>query len=205
MSPILLNQLRGTISSPLILHFCKRYQENELVLKKSIDTSICTILIGLENAIENPILYENIMDSIATTEFYKTIEFENGKLSSINYCFEEEGYIPLRLIFPVKKARISEMISNETSVKSETARSILNFVVLLVLSQFKNKEDNNSQINSLLGSEKKMILNQIPESIRVVIGYPNFEYERTSFNSNAIEKTKPKASFLSKIFKLRRT
>lgn len=203
MTPILLNQLRSIITSPLISIFCKKFEENEIVLRKSIDTSICTVLIGLENIIDNTILYDRIIESITSTEFYKTIEFENGKLSSINYSFEEEGFIPLNLIFSAKKGRISEMISNEVGVKSETAGAILNFAVMLILSHFKNEKQKTTMIQNDLNSEKKAILNIVPEGIRVILGYSNFECEESVYSSsNSLAKTNLKFHFLTKIFKI---
>ena len=203
MPPILLNQLRSTITSPLISIFCKKFEENETLLRKSIDTSICTVLIGLDNAIKTTPLYDKIIDCITNTEFYKSIEFENGKLSSINYSFEQEGFIPLNLIFSAKKGRISEMISNEVGVKSETATAILNFAVMLTLSHFKNEKQKATIIQNGLNSEKKAILNTIPEGIRVILGYSNFECDETSIShtSNPLAKSNFKSHFLSKIFK----
>nr|WP_315199669.1 hypothetical protein [uncultured Flavobacterium sp.] len=177
--------------------FCKKYEENENLLKKSIDTSICTVLIGLDNIIENPSLYDNLIECITFTEFYKTIEYDNGKLSSINYSFEREGLIPLNLIFSSKKGRISEMISNEVGIKSATAGAVLNFAVMLILSHFKNEKQKIS-IQDNLNSDKKAILNTVPEGIRIILGYPNFECEDTYYNADTLVKT----NFLSKIFKL---
>ena len=198
MTPILLNQIRGIITSPLISIFCKKFEENETVLRKSIDTSICTVLIGLESIMDNSVLYNKIIESITITEFYKTIEFENGKLSTINYCFEHEGYVPLGLIFSVKKGRISEMISNEIGIKSATAGAILNFAVLLILSHFVNEKQKAKIIQNDLNSEKRTLLSIIPEGIRVLLGYADFECEDTYYN------TEPsvKINFLSKFFKL---
>ncbi|PKB17105.1 hypothetical protein [Flavobacterium sp. 5] len=201
MTPILLNQLRSVITSPLIFKFCKKFEENEILLRKSIDTSICTVLIGLDNIIDNSSLYDKVIESITFTEFYKTIEYDNGKLSSINYSFEHEGFTPLNLIFSVKKGRISEMISNEVGVKSETAGAILNFAVMLILSHFKNEKQKTKKIQNDLNSEKKAILNTVPEGIRVILGYPNFEYE-DAFSANTLIKTDLKLHFLSKIFKI---
>lgn len=201
MTPILLNQLRSVITSPLISMFCKKYKENEILLRKSIDTSICSVLIGLDNIIDNPLLYDNIIESISITEFYKTIEYENGKLSSINYSFEQEGFTPLNLIFSAKKGRISEMISNEVGIKSETAGAILNFAVMLILSHFKNEKQKTNNIQSNLNSERKAILNTVPEGIRILLGYANFQCEDT-YSFDTLVKTDLKPRFLSKIFKI---
>ncbi|HKO78017.1 MAG TPA: hypothetical protein VJU52_12405 [Flavobacterium sp.] len=201
MTPILLLQLRSIITSPLISIFCKKFEENEILLRKSIDTSICTVLIGLENIMDNTILYDKIIDSITFTEFYKTTEFENGKISSINYSFEQEGFIPLNLIFSTKKGRISEMISNEIGIKSETAGAILNFAVMLILSHFVNERQKSAIIQNDLNSEKRVILNNVPEGIRVLLGYSNFEYEHPYADSNTSIKTNSKPHFLNKIFK----
>ena len=199
MTPNFLNQLRSQISSPLISLFCKKYEENEVLLKKSIDTSICTVLIGLHTIKDNTALYTKVMESIATTEFFNSLGYDNGKLSSINYSFEHEGLVPLSLIFSNKKGRISEMISNEIGIKSGTAGAVLNFAVMLILSNFKNEAPDTIQEN--MNSEKKGLLSIIPEGIRIILGYPNFEYEDTHCTTDSIAKTNLKTHFFSKIFK----
>jgi len=202
MTPILLNQLRSIITSPLISMFCKKFEENEILLKRSIDTSICTVLIGLDNIIGNTILFDKVIESISFTEFYRTTEYDNGKLSSINYSFEHEGFIPLDLIFSTKKERISEMISNEIGIKSETAGAILNFAVMLILSHFKNEMQKEKTLENDLVFDKKAMLNAVPEGIRIILGYSNFKCEDSYHNSETLVKTNLKPRFFSKIFKL---
>lgn len=202
MAPILLLQLRNIITSPLISIFCKKFEENEFLLRKSIDTSICTVLLGLENIMNNAVLYDKIIESITFTEFYKNTEFESGKISSINYAFEQEGYAPLNTIFSTKQARISEMISNEIGIKSGTAGAILNFSVMLILLHLKNEKQKSSTIQDDFNSQKKVILNNVPEGIRVLLGYSNFEYEDEYADTTTLVKTKPKPHFFYKIFKL---
>lgn len=202
MTPILLNQLRSIITSPLISMFCKKFEENEILLKRSIDTSICTVLIGLDNIIDNATLFDKVIESITFTEFYRTTEYDNGKLSSINYSFEHEGFIPLDLIFSTKKERISEMISNEIGIKSETAGAILNFAVMLILSHFKNEIQKDKTVENDLIFDKKAMLNNVPEGIRIILGYSNFKCEDSYQNSETLVKTNLKPHFLSKIFKL---
>lgn len=202
MAPILLLQLRNIITSPLISIFCKKFEENELLLRRSIDASICTVLLGLENIMNNAVLYDKIIESITFTEFYKNTEFESGKISSINYAFEQEGYAPLNTIFSTKQARISEMISNEIGIKSGTAGAILNFSVMLILLHLKNEKQKSSTIQDDFNSQKKVILNNVPEGIRVLLGYSNFECEEAYADSTTLVKTKPKPHFFYKIFKL---
>jgi hypothetical protein len=202
MTPILLNQLRSIITSPLISLFCKKYEENETLLKKSIDTSICTVLIGIDNIIENPSLYDKINDAIRTSEFYKTIEYNNGKISSINYSFEKEGINLLNYIFSTKKGRISEMVSNEVGIKSETAGAVLNFTVMLTLAHFINEKQNITDVQAYLNSERKILLNIIPDGIRIILGYPIFEYENAHNNTDTLASTKIKKHFFSKLFRL---
>ena len=200
MTPNFLNQLRSQISSPLISMFCKKYEENDALLKKTIDTSICTVLIGLNSIKDNTILYNKVIESITLTEFFNSLEYDNGKLSSINYSFEHEGLVALNLIFSNKKGRISEMISNEIGVKSGTAGAVLNFAVMLILSNFKNETDG-AVIEENLNSDKKGLLSIIPEGIRIILGYPNFEYEDAHYTADSITKTNLKTHFFNKIFK----
>lgn len=202
MTPILLNQLRSLISSSLISKFSKRFEENEILLRKSIDTSICTVLIGLNSIIDNSVLYNKIIESITSSEFYKSASFENETFLFKNNSFEE-GFAFLSLIFPTKKNRISEMISNEVGIKSETAYVILNFVVMVILSHFKNENQKTKIIQNTLNREKKAIICTLPEGIRVILGYSNFECEEGIYvTPNQFTKSDTSISFLKKIFKL---
>ncbi len=171
------------------------------MLRKSVDAGICTVLIGLEEIMEDNTLYNKIIDSIIDTEFRKRTEFENGKITSINYSFEQEGSAPLSMIFSNKKGRISEMISNEVGVKSDTAGAILNFSVMLILTYFVNEKQNSAIIQNDLNSQKQIILSKVPEGIRVLLGYSNFEYEDADDDSDTLVRTSFKSSFLNKIFK----
>lgn len=199
MTQNLFNQLRSFISSPLISKLSKRYEENEGLLKKALETSICTILIGLYNKMEDTTLYDKIIESIATSKFYETIEFENGKHISINNSFDEEGQSPLNLIFSNKKGRISETISNELGVKSETAVAIFNLSVMFVLSYFKNQNQNAKELHLILEEQKKGIINAIPEGIRIILGFSNFEcIEDYSIASDSNDKP----NFISSIYNL---
>jgi hypothetical protein len=202
MTPILLNQLRSLISSSIISKFSKKFEENEALLIKSIDTSICTVLIGLNNVIDNTILYDKILTSIACSEFYESTTFENGKLSSINNSFETEGSAPLHLIFSNKKGRVSEMISNEIGVKSETAYAILNFVVMVILSHFHKEKQTAKNIQHSLNEEKKAIIRSIPQGIRLIIGCAHLESGDDIYSgTNQLTDSNSITLFLNKIFR----
>jgi hypothetical protein len=201
MTTILLNQLRSTISTSLISFFCKNYEENEIVIRKSIDTAICSILIGLDNVIKNNLFYDKIIESIAQSDFLKDLQIENGKIYSINYSFEREAQIPLHLIFSIKKNRISEMISNEVGIKSETALAILNFTSLFVLSHLKIEKQKAAAFTDNIKTEKTAILSTLPEGLRVLLGYSDFKCdEETLLHPNTLVKSKYSFPFLSKIF-----
>ena len=182
------NQLRGFISPFLVSKFSKEYNESEVLMKKSIETSISTILIGLNNKFDDKNLYDELMEYISNSEFYIDVEFEATKTLIINSSFNKEGCKPLNLIFSNKKDRISEMISNEIGVKSETASAILNFSAMFVFSYFKSQNQNFKSLQLLINDQKRMILSTMPEGIRLLLGVSTFEIieekSESSFTSN---------------------
>ena len=184
------NQLRGFISPFLVSKFSKEYNESEVLMKKSIETSISTILIGLNNKFDDKNLYDELMEYISNSEFYIDVKFEATKTLIINSSFNKEGCKPLNLIFSNKKDRISEMISNEIGVKSETASAILNLSAMLVFSYFKSQNQNFKSLQLLLNDQKRMILSTVPEGIRLLLGVSTFE----------IIEEKRESSFASNIF-----
>jgi hypothetical protein len=182
------NQLRGFISPFLVSKFSKEYNESEVLMKKSIETSISTILIGLNNKFDDKNLYDELMEYISNSEFYIDVKFEATKTLIINSSFNKEGCKPLNLIFSNKKDRISEMISNEIGVKSETASAILNFSAMFVFSYFKSQNQNFKSLQLLINDQKRMILSTVPEGIRLLLGVSTFEIieekSESSFTSN---------------------
>ena len=182
------NQLRGFISPFLVSKFSKEYNESEALMKKSIETSISTILIGLNNKFDDKNLYDELMEYISNSEFYIDVKFEATKTLIINSSFNKEGCKPLNLIFSNKKDRISEMISNEIGVKSETASAILNFSAMFVFSYFKSQNQNFKSLQLLINDQKRMILSTVPEGIRLLLGVSTFEIieekSESSFTSN---------------------
>lgn len=184
------NQLRSFISPFLVSKFSKEYNESELLMKKSIETSISTILIGLNNKFDDKNLYDELMEYISNSEFYIDVKFEATKTLIINSSFNKEGCKPLNLIFSNKKDRISEMISNEIGVKSETASAILNFSAMFVFSYFKSQNQNFKSLQLLINDQKRMILSTVPEGIRLLLGVSTFE----------IIEEKSESSFASNIF-----
>ncbi|RKS94539.1 hypothetical protein BC952_0147 [Flavobacterium limicola] len=184
------NQLRGFISPFLVSKFSKEYNESEVLMKKSIETSISTILIGLNNKFDDKNLYDELMEYISNSEFYTDVKFEATKTLIINSSFNKEGCKPLNLIFSNKKDRISEMISNEIGVKSETASAILNFSAMLVFSYFKSQNQNFKSLQLLINDQKRIILSTMPEGIRLLLGVSTFE----------IIEEKRESSFASNIF-----
>lgn len=184
------NQLRGFISPFLVSKLSKEYSESEVLIKKSIETSISTILIGLNNKFDDKNLYDELLEYISNSEFYIDVKFEATKTVIINSSFNKEGCKLLNLIFSNKKDRISEMISNEIGIKSETASAILNFSVMFVFSYFKSQNQNFKSLQLLLSDQKRMILSTMPEGIRLLLGVSTFE----------IIEEKNESSFASNIF-----
>ena len=175
MESNLLTQFRNYISPGLISSFSKKYEESDILLKKSFDAALSTILIGLYNRIDEVNLLQNVLKSIENSEFYNDIKFEKEVPLLINNSFLIEGHQPLSILFLNKKARLSEMISNEVGIKSETAFAVFNLSVMFILSYFRNKNIKSVDLQKNLEDQKNEILKKIPQGIRVILGYSQFE------------------------------
>lgn len=175
MIPNLQIELRRFISSNVVSKLNKFYFENDALLIKAIDASIGTILIGAYNKIHEVSLYNELIEIVGVTEFYKEIDFESGRLLSVDDCYKDEGNKLLKRIFDNKKSRITEMVSNEVGIKSETAREVLNFSALLVFSYFNYKKQVQEDLQSTLEEQKRGILNSIPLGIKIILGFSSYE------------------------------
>ncbi len=176
MTPNLQIELRRFISSNVVSKLNKFYFENDALLIKGIDVSIGTILMGLYNKAEELGFYKEIISLIEDdSTFYQEVDFTSGRILSVDDCYRIEGNAILKEIFTNKKGRISEMISNEVGIKSETAREILNFSALLVVSYLKNNIQLLDSLKLLLEEQKREILNSIQPGIKIILGFSNYE------------------------------
>ena len=176
MTPNLQIELRRFISSNVVSKLNKFYFENDALLIKGIDVSIGTVLMGLYNRAEELDFYKDIVSLLEDdSTFYKEVDFTSGRILSVNDCYRIEGSSIVKEIFTSKKGRISEMISNEVGIKSETAREILNFSALLVVSYLKNNSQLLESLKLLLEDQKRDILNSIPPGIKIMLGFSCYE------------------------------
>ncbi|MEO7978587.1 hypothetical protein [Flavobacterium sp.] len=185
MIPNLQIELRRFISSNVISKLNKFYYENDALLIKGIDVSIGTVLMGCYSYTDEK-SFNKMIKSVEKTFFYKEIDFVAERILSVDDCYKTEGNTFLELLFANKKARITEMISNEVGIKSETAREILNFSVLLTLSYFRNNSEITASLKLLLEEQKREILNSIPPGIKIILGFSCYE------SSSIEEKTNPR-------------
>lgn len=176
MTPNLQIELRRFISSNVVSKLNKFYFENDALLIKGIDVSIGTILMGLYNKAEESDFYSEIVSLIQEdSTFYQEIDFNAGRILSVDDCYRIEGNALLKELFANKKGRISEMVSNEVGIKSETAREILNFSALLVLSYLRYNLQLIESLKLLLEDQKRDILNSIPPGIKIILGFSSYE------------------------------
>ncbi len=172
MTPNLQIELRRFISSNVVSKLNKFYFENDALLIKGIDVSIGTVLMGLYNRAGESGFYKELTTLIADdSTFYQEVDFTSGRILSVDDCYRIEGNAILKGIFTEKKGRISEMISNEVRIKSETAREILNFSALLVVSYLKNNMQLLDSLKLLLEEQKREILNSIQPGIKIILGF----------------------------------
>ncbi|WP_166922721.1 DUF937 domain-containing protein [Flavobacterium poyangense] len=176
MTPNLQIELRRFISSNVVSKLNKFYFENDALLIKGIDVSIGTVLMGLYNKAEESGFYKQMVSMIEeNSTFYGEVDFASGRILSVDDCYRLEGNGLLKEIFANKKGRISEMISNEVGIKSETAREILNFSALLVVSYLKNNIQLLDSLKLLLEEQKRDILNSIHPGIKIILGFSCYE------------------------------
>lgn len=176
MTPNLQIELRRFISSNVVSKLNKFYFENDALLIKGIDVSIGTILMGLYNKADESDFYSEIVSLIQEdSTFYQEVDFNAGRILSVDDCYRLEGNVLLKELFSNKKGRISEMVSNEVGIKSETAREILNFSALLVMSYLRYNLQLIESLKLLLEDQKREILNSIPPGIKIILGFSNYE------------------------------
>src|SRR6218665_79365 len=176
MTPNLQIELRRFIASNVVSKLNKFYFENDALLIKGIDVSIGTILMGLYNKAEESDFYSEIVSMLKEdSTFYQEIDFNAGRILSVDDCYRLEGNVFLKELFANKKGRISEMVSNEVGIKSETAREILNFSALLVMSYLRYNLQLLESLKLLLEDQKRDILNSIPPGIKIILGFSSYE------------------------------
>lgn len=182
MTPNLQIELRRFISSNVISKLNKFYFENDALLIKAIDVSLGTVLMGCYNNFDEKTL-EEMTELVQDSAFYKEVDFASSRILSVDENYKLEGNQLLEQIFTSKKARITEMISNEVGIKSETAREVLNFSTLLVISYLKFNAEVTTSLKLLLDEQKRDILNSIPPGIKIILGFSCYETVEEKNNS----------------------
>ncbi|HEX8017007.1 MAG TPA: DUF937 domain-containing protein [Flavobacterium sp.] len=182
MTPNLQIELRRFISSNVISKLNKFYFENDALLIKAIDVSLGTVLMGCYNNFDEKTL-EEMTELVQNSAFYKEVDFASSRILSVDENYKLEGNQLLEQIFTSKKARITEMISNEVGIKSETAREVLNFSTLLVISYLKFNAEVTTSLKLLLDEQKRDILNSIPPGIKIILGFSCYETVEEKNNS----------------------
>ncbi|WP_417942734.1 hypothetical protein [Flavobacterium sp. RS13.1] len=182
MTPNLQIELRRFISSNVISKLNKFYFENDALLIKAIDVSLGTVLMGCYNNVDEKALVE-MTELLPDSTFYKEIDFTSSRILSVDENYKSKGNFFLEKIFSSKKARITEMISNEVGIKSETAREVLNFSTLLILSYLQYNTEVTSSLKLLLDEQKRDILNSIPPGIKIILGFSCYETVEEKNNS----------------------
>ncbi len=168
-------ELRRYISSNVVSQLNKFYFENDALLIKAIDTALGTMLLGILNCCEKSFDYDKALHYVTQTDFYKEVEFDNSRLLSVTDDYSFSGDAILADLFKVKKSRISEMISNEIAIKSETAREVFCFAALLTIGYLNHKDLSLEQVQLIVEEQKRGILNSIPNGIKIMLGYSAFE------------------------------
>jgi len=163
----LIHHFKNLISNDLFLKLSGCLDERDVQLKKTIEVCICTILVGIKRSDNIEVIL------LSLKELEVSIE-DQFNCFYVNESLFVSGQSYLEHLFPTKKERISEMISNEICVKSESARTIFNVVALLILFNLKNNPPKN--LYPLLDSQIQGLYGFIPRGVRLVLGIPNLDY-----------------------------
>ena len=171
----LVNNFKNLISNELFLKLLGYLDEKDALLKKTIEASICAVLVGIKKS--------NDLEVFLKSSQNLSFDFE-AQLN--NYCSKESlfscGYLYLDWLFAVKKDRISEMISNEVGVRSETARIVLNVVSILIINDL--KKDTPKKLISILESQSEVFCRLLPRGVKLILGLPNVDYTTSIANEN---------------------
>jgi hypothetical protein len=161
-----LHPFKDLVSNDLSVKLATLCNERENQLKKAYEVCICTILVGIKNCKDLDVLL-NAVDEIEVS-FEK--QLDNFYTSDNLFT---EAFMYLNCLFPNKKERLSEMISNEICIKSESARLVFNLITLLLLTNLKKEVPKN--LFSILDKEASLLYGSLPRGVRLLLGIPNAE------------------------------
>jgi hypothetical protein len=151
----LVNHFKNLISNDLFLKLSIYLDEKDTQLKKTIEVSICTVLVGIKR--------RNDLEAILLSFNELEVSMEE-QLGGLN--INETLFVSVQLYL--------EMISNEICIKSVSARTIFNLMALLILFNLKNNPPKN--LHPLLDSQIQVLYGFIPRGVRLVLGIPNVDY-----------------------------
>lgn len=157
----LILHFKNLIPQELIFKLSTVFNERECQLKQAIEVSISSVLLGVKKCKSLDVLLRQVKDSEVSYE--KELEFFFRKEA----VFSEAHYF-INHLFPSKKDRISEMISNEICIKSESSRAVFNLVTLLVLTNL--KEGTSERLVSIQETELQTFCRFLPVGVRLILG-----------------------------------
>ncbi|OAZ03967.1 DUF937 domain-containing protein [Flavobacterium succinicans] len=169
----LVSHFKNLISNDLFLRMSVYLDEKDASLRKAIETSICTVLVGVEKSID----FQGILCSLEELDVVDEQGMDGLHSNGMSFS---SGQLFLDKLFSSKKDRIYEMISNEVCVKSETARAILNLVAMVILANLKKEPPKN--LRSLLESQSHTLYGYLPRGVKLILGIPNVDYGSIHLN-----------------------
>ena len=157
---------KNLIPQELVGKLSSSFDERESQVRQAIEVSICSVLLGIKNCTDLGFLVTH------SRELEDVYEWDLCEFLQHEATYFDRNYF-LNRLFPGKRDRVSEMISNELCVKSESSRVILNLVSLLVLNNLKNEAS--GKMLSIQETELQVFCRFLPAGVRVILGVSGSE------------------------------
>ena len=181
----LLDSLRSYITPDLISQASKVLGESENGISKAINSIFCSILGGIISKEQDKDSMNSIVDLISASSANSS-EILHSLEGILPHDISDNGSNFLTVLFGNKLGGVTDLIANQSGLKSYSVNSLFGLLSPLVLSFFKKENFSISSLLNTLHSQKQELLASVPVGFSSLVGISNsIDYNSATTTKNS--------------------
>ena len=181
----LLDSLRSYITPDLISQASKVLGESENGISKAINSIFCSIFGGIISKEQDKDSMNSIVDLISASSANSS-EILHSLEGILPHDISDNGSNFLTVLFGNKLGGVTDLIANQSGLKSYSVNSLFGLLSPLVLSFFKKENFSISSLLNTLHSQKQELLASVPVGFSSLVGISNsIDYNSATTTKNS--------------------
>lgn len=181
----LLDSLRSYITPDLISQASKVLGESENGISKAINSIFCSILGGIISKEQDKTSMNSIVDLVSASSANSS-EILHSLEGILPHDISDNSSNFLTVLFGNKLGGVTDLIANQSCLKSYSVNSLFGLLSPLVLSFLKKENFSISSLLNTLHSQKQELLASVPVGFSSLVGISNsIDYNSATTTKNA--------------------